>query len=120
MTDKDIIKGLKRCSSYDDCRDCPFKKGGSCIARLSEEALGLIDRQRKEIAWLKARVGGDPCAEKSASRDDKTVIKVDGQGRVKIPKVMRETMGMGKGEVLEVHAAGEMVCFRRCGGGRNE
>lgn len=53
MEDKDIIKALECCASY-DCTACPlYSPSINCVIVLPEKALELVDRYRAEIEKLK-------------------------------------------------------------------
>ena len=50
MTDNEIIKALKICTSEDlGCQDgCPYISGG-CVSEIKKHVLDLINRQKAEI-----------------------------------------------------------------------
>ena len=53
MEDKDIIKALECCASY-DCTACPlYSPSINCVIVLPEKALELVDRYRAENEKLK-------------------------------------------------------------------
>jgi len=55
MTDAEIIKALKICTSEDlGCQDgCPYISGG-CVSEIKKHVLDLINRQKAEIDRLTA------------------------------------------------------------------
>jgi hypothetical protein len=113
MTDKDIVKALKRCGGSIDCRDCPAMLGGDCIGRMSAAALDLIKRQQLEIKRLTARQLGGNSAASIADGTVKKTVKVDCDGKVRIPKAMRELTQTDNGETVEVFVSENVVCVRR-------
>lgn len=60
MTDNEIIKALKCCGNIVDstCKECVYHEtyNASCVVRLMRDALGLINRQKAEIAELQRRI----------------------------------------------------------------
>lgn len=54
MTDKDIIKALECCKTWDDCKGCPYCVNGlyTCGEHFDEDVLDLINRQKAEIERL--------------------------------------------------------------------
>ena len=53
MTDNDIVKLLKVCSTASGCKNCPFADSTDCAGEVSSLALNLINRQKAEILELK-------------------------------------------------------------------
>ena len=58
MTDKEIIKALKHCITFNNCYGCLLANvEDNCKEQLGFEALDLINRQQAEIERLKATIG---------------------------------------------------------------
>ena len=59
MTDNEIIKALELCANrtIHSCKFCPCNSGIECNKKLNEGALDLINRQKAEIARLRAVQG---------------------------------------------------------------
>lgn len=57
MTDNEIIKALECCTKSDTnenyCDPCPYLHEKYCAAKISKDALDLINRQKAEIEMLK-------------------------------------------------------------------
>lgn len=53
MTNEEIKKGLKICTSSGPCNGCPYGGVRRCNDTLKTDALNLITEQEKEIARLK-------------------------------------------------------------------
>ena len=55
MTDKEIVKALKYCISYDYdyCEECPYRNNKPCQDNLIQDAIDIIKRQQAEIEMLK-------------------------------------------------------------------
>ena len=54
MTDNEIKKALECCFyiPFANCSDCPLKKYDTCLKKLPEFALDLINRQQAEVERL--------------------------------------------------------------------
>lgn len=63
MTDEQIVNALTSCLHHGECYGCVYGRlknyGGSCIDRLHEDILGLISRQKKEIAEYQKHIDND-------------------------------------------------------------
>ena len=57
------VKGLKCCSPHEvgHCKDCPYHDEFDCTARMSQDALDLIESQQEEIERLKEMQRVDNC-----------------------------------------------------------
>ena len=79
MTDNDIRKALECCkepASPIVCRRCSLSTTKRCVAKLSENALSLINRQRAEIERLHKEVGYWEAETKEARADiDQAVVE---------------------------------------------
>lgn len=67
MNDNDIIKAVG-CCEIKDCHECPYKGYTNCRESVMHGALDLINRQKEEIADLKAKK--KICAEVIARQDN--------------------------------------------------
>ena len=56
MTDNEIIKALKVCSTYavPQCESCPYYKQDDCVEKSASDAVDLIKRQQEHIEDLEA------------------------------------------------------------------
>ena len=53
MTDNEIIKGMKHCSTGRCNAECPYADIEGCMEKNGSDILDLINRQKAEIACLK-------------------------------------------------------------------
>ena len=56
MTDKEIIKALECCVTYEFCTGCPLVDNCPSSYSLLKSALDLINRQKEKINELEERV----------------------------------------------------------------